>query len=933
MRKGGSGLSSLAKMQQQQQGEPQGGDQRPTERKRLVLTSTKVKSSSRDTGGTGMGAAYNRSVAAGPDGTRGFAMRRTKLQKFGTPRAGEAGEPRSYFVCLLRPVITVLTVAALLFRAAAINPLSFSSGPAPGGGGGGRGMPRPAAQQDQHGLRNAFVRDVWNDGEEQHEDRIVQNESELADDWENDVETTPEKARAAARGSHMGGGGGFGQGAQAVFGAAANEHLQMFERVLSAGASNGQVDEQDARKLIATLQMLATRNQIHEPTMCHAVAAALSLPKAAGLPMDFHGHALRAACPIVVRLASIDGLDQRVADGLASAMQLWSTDGEMWNGVPLFTVHLRIMIKAAQSLLRGPGRSAFRRRFMVASVTESLKQIPSEAITGMRLVRSLLEDFVGICHAGAYAQVVAPQLPEDLAEGMQVAKAQDQDEEACSDSEEEEQDEADNEPTAEDDQRTFSMQLPEKDLVVEQTALKPEDAVLLWYLSSLAEADCQRFFKRSTERPQMKDLIAEGGIKSEVAVLEADSLLLRLLSEYGVDFDTAGGGQMLHFVYVLEKLLQDFVSRGCLIQVVFFDVHTALWGDNWRYLLARRVMLGHIQSMHSTGKLPLPALQFPAWHADTRDGAAGNNGWDQYLAETRPSLVFLDRRWLALRLMHMQCARQNIAVVPLNTIHSFSSGGGEISALIFGKWRARDSNRGMESFAGSRYMDVLASWSYRATPIEEGADRLATVREFEQRQGGVMQLLVGACAETLRGASEEDLSEVSLLCQLHMVCVVMQATLALEWRVQSVRLLDSGVMASVTQYVRNWCANAVNLSTLIDEIEEHETSDLVFPEYYEKNVQDVSDACQEIDVEFSDILDSRLLSCIINFAAVHMARDSGSSGFETALKLPKESIETLKQLWDEVMEWAGPDRARPWNQTGMVRFSGPIFLLQRLISH
>ena len=102
-RKGGSGLSSLAKMQAQQQGEQQGGgDQRPTERKRLVLTSEKVKSGGRDasSGGSGMGAQYNRQVAAGPDGTRGFAMPRTKLQRFGTPRAGDAGERGCLAFCL-----------------------------------------------------------------------------------------------------------------------------------------------------------------------------------------------------------------------------------------------------------------------------------------------------------------------------------------------------------------------------------------------------------------------------------------------------------------------------------------------------------------------------------------------------------------------------------------------------------------------------------------------------------------------------------------------------------------------------------------------------------------------------------------------------------------------------------------------------------------
>ena len=140
------------------------------------------------------------------------------------------------------------------------------------------------------------------------------------------------------------------------------------------------------------------------------------------------------------------------------------------------------------------------------------------------------------------------------------------------------------------------------------------------------------------------------------------------------------------------------MSRGCVIQVVFFDVHTALWGDNWRYLLARRVMLSHIQTMHSHGKLPLPALHFAAWHADTREAAAGNSLWNNYVLETRPSLVFLDRRWLAFRLMHMQCARQNISVVPLNAIHTFSSGS-KFPALIYGKSGARDAQRSMDSFA------------------------------------------------------------------------------------------------------------------------------------------------------------------------------------------------------------------------------------------
>ena len=77
--------------------------------------------------------------------------------------------------------------------------------------------------------------------------------------------------------------------------------------------------------------------------------------------------------------------------------------------------------------------------------------------------------------------------------------------------------------------------------------------------------DCQTFFGIDTVRPESCDVIQAAWLQTNVAVIEADSLLLKILSSSGLDFGTAGGGQMIHFIYILA--FPELTSRGCLFQV------------------------------------------------------------------------------------------------------------------------------------------------------------------------------------------------------------------------------------------------------------------------------------------------------------------------------------------------------------------------------
>ena len=287
-------------------------------RKKLELFSTKAKPVSR-TGETG----YNTSVAKGPDGTRGFAYKRTRLSRRGAS-----------------------SVAELALDVVDVPPLAGGSEPPP-----------PITPEWRRGVQTSSkvvswpAKDVWEDSDDDDSPSVAQTEA--ADNWEEDCESPNSEAASSAASK------GF-EDQESVYGkaSAANAHMLRFEEVSQAfDSSKGTREENEAQKLIRTLQQLSSRSRIDEKQLNRAVIDAINLPKLT-LGTEFHGHALRAVCPLVVRVASVDDLDQRAVTGLAAAMREWWVIGSTFQGVPVFTLHLRLLIKIMQSLLRGPGRQA-----------------------------------------------------------------------------------------------------------------------------------------------------------------------------------------------------------------------------------------------------------------------------------------------------------------------------------------------------------------------------------------------------------------------------------------------------------------------------------------------------------------------------------------------------------------------------------------------
>jgi hypothetical protein len=293
-----------------------------------------------------------------------------------------------------------------------------------------------------------------------------------------------------------------------------------------------------------------------------------------------HAQALRSASPVLVRLATNGGVDPLVVAALADAMKRWCSRGSTYESIPVFSVHVRLLVKMAQALLRGLGWPALQQHMLVPTVLDVILEMPLDSMTS--LVKSLMTEFVEICDPNRRKTTADfefdPSLPTMLNEGARGVVTQQSDDSVDTDSEDATSGSDDDVDTVtKANHATFSQQLPYSDFVVSNSRLNPQDRLLLWWLSAQAHMDSRAFFSEREERPDLRDILQVSGMKSNVAVIEADSLMLRILSSYDLDFDTADGGQMLHFVFLLEKCLLEFFSRGCLIQVISHDrMHAAM---------------------------------------------------------------------------------------------------------------------------------------------------------------------------------------------------------------------------------------------------------------------------------------------------------------------------------------------------------------------
>lgn len=118
-------------------------------------------------------------------------------------------------------------------------------------------------------------------------------------------------------------------------------------------------------------------------------------------------------------------------------------------------------------------------------------------------------------------------------------------------------------------------------------------------------------------------------VAGDVGIIDGDSLLYLLFTHGFTLLDWSFGGQFLHLVELVERFLLHFIRRNVKIQVVFFDEGEWIWRNDAGKLLARRILIAHLQQ-----RVQNPLLDVVQWRQRWSS--------DQW----RESFAFLDPNWI-----------------------------------------------------------------------------------------------------------------------------------------------------------------------------------------------------------------------------------------------------------------------------------------------
>lgn len=141
------------------------------------------------------------------------------------------------------------------------------------------------------------------------------------------------------------------------------------------------------------------------------------------------------------------------------------------------------------------------------------------------------------------------------------------------------------------------------------------------FLSMISEIT-ERILSRSVKYNDINDMITD----RRSFLVDGDSLLINAIQRSGLD--SAGGGQMLHCVYLCERLLQIFTRVSGTFEIVFFKFWERILKDNHSIRLARSVLKNHFR--HNT-KLVVHDVN-AIWSGDFK----------QILKDSRPSFYLCD---------------------------------------------------------------------------------------------------------------------------------------------------------------------------------------------------------------------------------------------------------------------------------------------------
>ncbi|CZS88239.1 related to SKI2-antiviral protein and putative helicase [Rhynchosporium graminicola] len=271
---------------------------------------------------------------------------------------------------------------------------------------------------------------------------------------------------------------------------------------------------------------------------------------------------------------------------------------------------------------------------------------------------------------------------------------------------------------------------------------EPAAGVLSWY---------------DRTRPMWIDLVGDYAGK-ELFLVEGDSLLRECFEDERIDF--AGGFQILHAVYVVERFLEDLIKRHCQFHIAFFEENSQLCippgvsaEHEARYLLARSVIKRHL-TRHLPSACPNVVINtFPALESA---------GFSEYLNSTPVYFVMThdgSRRESKKSETSGNNRNEKVAKASLRTmIWWFNTNG--LNAALINRIEFRDSKvftMIVESFTASSKLKLamagdLIKRSQAAKQLLKGS----SVTEALDKKSTLEPSVVAKLAEAF---SEEDLSE------------------------------------------------------------------------------------------------------------------------------------------------------------------------------
>ncbi|KDQ52162.1 hypothetical protein JAAARDRAFT_73245 [Jaapia argillacea MUCL 33604] len=141
-----------------------------------------------------------------------------------------------------------------------------------------------------------------------------------------------------------------------------------------------------------------------------------------------------------------------------------------------------------------------------------------------------------------------------------------------------------------------------------------------------------RWYTGTNRRGRWMDLIGDYA-GSELFIIDGDSLLEVILNDplLSIAKENGQGFQILHAIYLLERMLDDFLTRSAVFEIVFWEAnkHLILQTGQSDYVVSSRALARVLLQKHLQ-KLPIPVHYFE----DLRD-----EEWIRFLTSRKPMFV------------------------------------------------------------------------------------------------------------------------------------------------------------------------------------------------------------------------------------------------------------------------------------------------------